>query len=372
MPGRAGACRGVPGRAGVCRGVPGRATMTVMSQPVMAAARRPMSGTDASAHGSTGNGPAVGGVVLLSGGLGGAQLAPALARALGPVSLTVIVNVGDDLDWHGLRVCPDLDTVLYALGGHLDRERGWGRTGDTFTVTNALGVLGEAAWFGIGDRDLATHLVRSDLLKAGRSLTEVTMDLARRLGVRRPAVLPASDEPCPTVLELGDGRRIGFQEWYVGMGAVPAVRDVVFGTGAAAPAALDALDGAAAVVFGPSNPLTSIGTILALDGMTEAAAAVPRRIAVSPTVSAVGSPDGTITHHALARRQLLAASGQTDSPSGVATHYGCRHPGLVDLYLIDERDADEAADVANAGLRPVLAPLLDAAGLAASLTELLR
>jgi LPPG:FO 2-phospho-L-lactate transferase len=319
---------------------------------------------------TTGGGSGTGGVVLLTGGLGGARLAAALARALAPRDLTVVVNVGDDLDWHGLRVCPDLDTVLYSLADQLDRERGWGRAGDTFTVADTLGTLGEPAWFGIGDRDLALHLVRADRLRAGQSLTEVTGDLARRLGVVRPAVLPASDGPCPTVVVLEDGRAVGFQEWYVGMRAEPPVRDVAFGAGAAAPAALDALDGAAAVVLGPSSPVASIGTILSLDGMAEAVAAVPRRVAVSPTVGTHEPLSGSVAHHALARRQLLAARGGVDTPSGVAAHYVRHHPGLVDLYLIDERDRDQVTEIERAGLRLRFAPLLDAEGLAETLARL--
>jgi len=357
--------------AGAQAVAPWRATIAVVSDTGTPADRR-TAPHGPSGRGPTGAGHRAGGVVLLTGGLGGARLAPTLARVLGPGRLTVIVNVGDDLDWHGLRVCPDLDTVLYALGGQFDRERGWGRTGDTFTVTDALRSLGEAAWFGIGDRDLATHLVRSDLLEVGRSLTDATRELARRLGVFDPVVLPASDGRCPTVLELADGRRTGFQEWYVGMRAVPAVSAVRLGAGTAAPTALEALDGAAAVVLGPSNPVASIGTILSLEGMTEAVAAVPIRIAVSPTVDAVGPLSTTIAHHALARRQLLAASGGTDSPSGVAAHYARHHPGLVDRYLIDERDVAEASSVAGSGLRPLPVALLDPDRLASALAGLVR
>lgn len=310
-----------------------------------------------------------GATVLLTGGLGGAHLAPSLARALAPGRLTVVVNVGDDLDWHGLRVCPDLDTVLYAASGQLDRGRGWGLVGETFHARAALERLGEDGWFGVGDRDLATHLLRTERLRAGASLTEVTAELARHLGVGGLTVLPASDVPCPTTLELADGRRVGFQQWYVGTGAVPPVRRVVVARGPAAPAVLAALSRADAVVLGPSNPATSIGTILGLDGVVEALDRVGTVVAVSPTVTAT-APAGPVEHHARARRQVLAATGDADTPAGVAASYARRFPGLVGSFVLDEGDAADAAGVAGVGLRPVIAPLLDPPGLAAVVADL--
>ncbi len=305
-----------------------------------------------------------GGTVLLTGGLGGAHLAPALARALAPGRLTVVVNVGDDLDWHGLRVCPDLDTVLYAACGRLDRARGWGLVGDTFATRTALEDLGEDGWFGVGDRDLATHLLRTERLRAGASLTETVGELARRLGAHGFTVLPASDVPCPTRLVRADGRQCSFQEWYVGAGAMPPVREVVVARGNATPAVLDALARADAVVLGPSNPATSIGTILHLGGVTEALGGAGTVVAVSPTVVAT-PPPAAVEHHTRARRTVLAASGDTDTPAGVAAFYARRFPGLVGSFVVDRSDAADAAGVARCGLRPVLAPLLDPAGLAA-------
>lgn len=307
--------------------------------------------------------------VLLTGGLGGAHLAPALARALGPDRLTVVVNVGDDLDWHGLRVCPDLDTVLYALSGRLDRERGWGLTGETFTVRSVLEAMGEPAWFGVGDRDLATHLVRTKLLRAGRTLTGATAELAGRLGVADPVVVPAADGPCPTRIELADGSWTGFQEWYVGMGAEAPVREVAVGRGPAAPAALEAVARAGTVVLGPSNPVTSIGTILALDGMAEAVARAGRVVAVSPVVGAE-APTSSVAHHTRARRHLLAAGGDEDSAAGVARYYARLHPGLVDTFVVDDGDGDQARVAADLGIDPVVAPVLDPDGLAAAVAVL--
>jgi LPPG:FO 2-phospho-L-lactate transferase len=310
-----------------------------------------------------------GGTVLLTGGLGGAHLAPALADALGPGRLTVVVNVGDDLDWHGLRVCPDLDTVLYAASGRLDRARGWGLVGETFQARAALERLGEDGWFGVGDRDLATHLLRTERLRAGALLTEVTAELARHLGVRDLTVLPASDVPCPTTLELASGRRVGFQQWYVGAGAVPPIRRVVVARGPAAPAVLAALARADAVVLGPSNPVTSIGAILGLGGVVEALSGAETVVAVSPTVVA-SPPPPAVEHHARARRGVLAASGDADTPAGVAASYARRYPGLVGSFVLDEADAADAAGVAEVGLRPVIAPLLEPPGLAAVVADL--
>lgn len=309
-------------------------------------------------------GPVTGGhTVLLTGGLGGAHLAPALARALGPARLTVVVNVGDDLDWHGLRVCPDLDTVLYALSGRLDRERGWGLVDETFTVRAALEALGAPEWFSIGDRDLATHLMRSEMLGSGRSLTVATAEIAARLGVREPVVVPASDVPCPTRIGLADGGWCGFQEWYVGMGATVPVRAVECAHGPAAPATLEALLRADAVVLGPSNPVTSIGTVLALDGVREAVARAGTVVAVSPVVGAE-PPTSAVAHHTMARRHLLAASGDEDSVAGIARYFARHHPGLVGTFVLDAGDAADAEAVAATGIVPELAPVLDPDGLA--------
>lgn len=302
-------------------------------------------------------------IVLLAGGLGGAHLASALAGAGGAGRLTVVVNVGDDLDWPGLRVCPDLDTVLCSLTGRLDRQRGWGRTGETFVALAALEQVGEPVWFGVGDQDLAAHVLRTERLRAGRSLTEATAELAVRLGADEPRVLPAADVPCRTRLELADGRSMGFQEWYVRLGATAPVRAVNAGRGPASSDALDALSRASTVVLGPSNPVSSVGTILTLDGVVEAMAHADRVVAESPTVGTAPLA-GTVAHHALARRQLLAASGDGDSAAGIARHYSHRFPGLVDTFVLDVGDADQADVVASTGLQPVLAPLLDPHALA--------
>ena len=176
-------------------------------------------------------------VVFLTGGLGGARLAPSLRDALGPSRLTVIANVGDDLAWHGLRVFPDLDSVTYSLAGQWDSERGWGLKGETFRLGEALAGLQEPSWFNVGDRDRALHLLRTERLRAGRSLTEATRELSRRLGVSDVKLLPASDEPNETRMLLKDGRLTHFQEWYVGERAEPELSEVRLARGTASEAA---------------------------------------------------------------------------------------------------------------------------------------
>lgn len=306
-------------------------------------------------------------VVLLAGGLGGARLAPALGRALGSGRLTVVANVGDDLDWFGLRVCPDLDSVLYALAGLWDHERGWGRRGETFQVRDALRALGADSWFGVGDGDLATHLERTALLASGRTPGEVAAELSYRLGVTDVEVLPASELPTPTRLRLRDGRVVDFQEWYVREAARPEVEETLLSGGTPSPVALAALAAADAVVLAPSNPVTSIGAILALDGMRDAVRRVARRIAVSPVVLARAVLSPAIEHHARARRGVLAAEGTEDRPGAIARRYA----GLAQVYVLDHRDREEEHEALAAGLETVLADLLDERELALELARFL-
>ena len=305
-------------------------------------------------------------LVLLAGGLGGARLAPALAEALGPASLTVIANVGDDLVWKGLRVCPDLDSIAYSLAGVWDRKRGWGRRGDTFRVRDELAALGAPDWFSIGDRDLALHLERGRMLRAGRTLTDATREIAHSLGIRGVMIVPASDAPAPTCFVLRDGRRLAFQEWYVCRKARPALRRTVLARARASSGALRALRDADAVVLGPSNPVTSIGAILALGGMTAAVRRVPRRIAVSPVVVGRRIQDPAIEHHSRARRRVLAAEGLPDRPAAIAARYR----GLVQRFVVDVSDRGEAGGVARLGIEPVLVHVLDAVKLARALKRL--
>ena len=304
--------------------------------------------------------------VLLAGGLGGARLAPALARVLGARRLSVVANVGDDLEWMGLRVCPDLDSISYALAGLWDRNRGWGRRGETFRVRDALSALGAPSWFNVGDADFALHLERSRLLDSGRNLTDATREIARKLGVRRVSVLPAADAYAPTRFVLRDGRHFEFQEWYVRTRARLPLRRIILSRRRASAAALQALHEADAVVLGPSNPVTSIGAILALRGMAAAIRQVARRIAVCPVVIGRPSADPGIQHHARARRLVLEAEGGYDRPASIAARY----VGLIDRFVLDRSDRAEAPAIRRLGIEPVLSDLLDEGVLARRLTEL--
>jgi LPPG:FO 2-phospho-L-lactate transferase len=305
-------------------------------------------------------------VVLLTGGLGGARLAPQLRDVLGEGRLSIVANVGDNLTWHGLLVCPDLDSVAYALAGLWDSERGWGLRDETFRVRDTLADLHQRPWFNVGDRDLAQHLLRTDHLSSGHSLTHATQELLRRLGITSVEMLPASDESSETYVLLEDSRLLHFQEWYVRERADPKLTEVRLAGGVASKAALHALESADAVILGPSNPITSIGAILALDGIEEAIRSAPRRIAVSPVVVGVEPNDAGVRHHALARRRALATVGLVDTPGAIAGLYA----GLAELFLIDNVDAGETEEVRRARLEPVQADLLDSAALAQTLADL--
>lgn len=308
-------------------------------------------------------------VVLLTGGLGGARLAPCLRDALGPNRLTVVANVGDDLSWHGLRVCPDLDSVTYALAGVWDSERGWGLRDETFCVRDEIVSLGAAAWFNVGDKDLAHHLLRGDRMREGHALTDATHEFSRRLGIEGVEILPASDEPNETHMLLEDGRLLHFQEWYVGERAKPELREVRLAEGAASGAAIEAIRDADVIILGPSNPITSIGAIMSLEGIREAVRRVPKKISVSPVVAGVGSDDPGVNHHALARKRVLSTVGCADDPGEVSSRYA---GGLVESFLIDHSDAGYEKDVRRNGMEPIMADLLDAKSLAESLAALVR
>lgn len=221
--------------------------------------------------------------MLLSGGVGGARLARGLAAVLTAADLTVVVNVGDDAEFYGLPVCPDLDTVAYTLIG-AEGPQGWGRAGDTFTVMGHLERLGVDTRFRVGDADLATSLLRGAALRSGEALSRATARLVSALGV--PArLLPATDDPLHTRLRLASGEWAAFQDYFVLRGHRDEVVEVDYAGAAAArpaPGVLEALAGAAAVVIAPSNPPLSIWPILAVPGIREAVAAAPRVVAVSP------------------------------------------------------------------------------------------
>jgi LPPG:FO 2-phospho-L-lactate transferase len=294
-------------------------------------------------------------IVVLAGGVGGARFLAGLRAAVPDARLTAVVNTGDDVTMHGLRICPDLDTVMYTLGGGIDPDRGWGRLGETWTVKEELAAYGaEPTWFGLGDRDLATHLVRTRMLDAGYPLSQVTAALADRW---QPGVdlLPMSDQRVEThvvVADPGTGRQqaIHFQEWWVRhRAALPAAAFVQVGVDAArpAPGVAEAFAAADAVLLAPSNPVVSIGTVLGVPGMREALLATPGRVVgVSPIVS------GAVVRGMADR--CLPVVGVEVSAEGVGRHYGARTAGgLLDAWLVHTGDT---ADVPGVDVRAV--PLL--------------
>ncbi len=291
-------------------------------------------------------------ITVLAGGVGAARFLRGLKRAAPDAEITVIGNTGDDITLFGLRVCPDLDTVMYTLGGGIDEQQGWGRAGETFTVRSELAAYrASPAWFTLGDRDLATHILRSQLLASGQPLSAVTEVLCRRW---RPGVrlLPMSDDPVEThvVLGAGGGRReVHFQEWWVRMrAATPAAAIVAAGADRAAPApgVLDAIAAADVVLFPPSNPVVSIGTILAVPGV-RAAVAAKTVVGVSPIIG--GAPVRGMAD------ACLAAIGVETSAAAVGAHYG---PGLIGGWLVDEQDKSAADDPRLAGIEVRALPLL--------------
>jgi LPPG:FO 2-phospho-L-lactate transferase len=280
-------------------------------------------------------------VAVLSGGVGGARFLRGVVEVVPPEHVTVVGNVGDDVEVLGLHVSPDLDSVLYALAGLADEERGWGRAGETWNALAAAAELGGESWFRLGDRDLGLHLVRTQLLRSGVPLSEATARLARRLGLRT-RLLPATDDPLRTFLETAAGT-FPFQTWFVERGHrddVDAVRYAGAPEARAAPGVVAALEAADVIVLAPSNPYVSLGPILAVE---EIRAALERRrvpcVAVSPLVGgrAVRGP---------ADRMLARLAGGT-TPAHVA---GC-YEGLVDALVLDEADAPAELP---AGVRPVV------------------
>ncbi|OLA97834.1 MAG: 2-phospho-L-lactate transferase [Candidatus Rokubacteria bacterium 13_2_20CM_69_15_2] len=287
-------------------------------------------------------------VTALAGGTGAAKLLRGLASARPRHELTIIGNTGDDTEIWGLHVSPDLDTVMYALAGRLDAMRGWGVADDTFRCLEAMGDLGAETWFNLGDRDLATHLYRTRALGDGTPLSAVTAELCRRLGVAA-RILPMSDDPVRTRVRTPDGW-LSFQEYFVREKAQVRVLDVEYAGAAAsrpAPGVLEAIREADLVVVCPSNPVTSVGPVLAVPGMAQALAAVRSRVvAVSPIVggAAVSGPAG----------ELMRARGLPVSPVGVAAAYA---PWLGTL-VIDRSDAARVPELERLGVRPVLADIL--------------
>ena len=309
-------------------------------------------------------------VTVLSGGTGGARFVKGLLHGIAAGTLpgvapdavvTVVANTADDWWIHGLKVCPDLDTLMYTLGGGLDTERGWGRREESWHLNEELAAYGvERTWFGLGDRDTATHLVRTQMLEAGYPLSRVTEALCRRW---RPGVrlLPMTDDRVETHVAVADpdsasGRRVvHLQEYWVRLGAaVPAEAVVVVGQDdcSPAPGVVEAITGADLVVLPPSNPVVSVGTILGVPGIRDAVAATDAPVVgISPIVGG--------RHVRGMAEQLLPAVGVEVGAGAVGRHYGARRAGgVLDGWLVDEGDASELPALQQAGLLAGAAPLL--------------
>ena len=301
-------------------------------------------------------------VTLLAGGTGGTKLAHGFALLEPSVELTVVANVGDDFELHGLHVSPDIDALLYTLGGLIDAERGWGIRGDTLTAHAMLERYGRPGWFTVGDADLATHVERTRRLREGEPLTDAIAAMAVALGIGA-RILPATDEPLRTRVETDEGP-LDFQDYFVRRRQEPEVRAVIFeGAETARPTAavLEAIADADLIIIGPSNPLVSIGPILALAGVSKALtdASAPK-VAVSPIVAgrALKGPAD----------RMLTSLGHEPTAVGVARIYA----GIVDRFVLDDADAPLAPEVGALGMAAGIMPTVmrdegDRRALAASL-----
>jgi LPPG:FO 2-phospho-L-lactate transferase len=288
-------------------------------------------------------------VVCLSGGVGGAKLADGLARVLEPGELTVVVNTGDDFERHSLLVCPDHDTVLYTLAGVADPSQGWGLADETWRVMQQLARLGEETWFRLGDRDLATHLYRADRLRRGHRPTEVALALGRAFDVPT-RILPMTDEPVRTRLRTDDGW-LDFQDYFVRLRQAPEVREVRFEgieRSSPTPEVRDALQSTAAILVAPSNPIVSVGPILAVPGMLDEIAAARRR-----GVRVVGV-SGIVGGRAIRgpADRMMAGLGEESSALGIARRYAAL--GLLDVFVMDGQDETLADGVRALGLEVVV------------------
>jgi LPPG:FO 2-phospho-L-lactate transferase len=281
-------------------------------------------------------------LVVLAGGLGGSRCVDALARAASPEAVTVIGNVGDDLEFLGLHVSPDLDTVLYTLAGLLDEERGWGVRDETYNALGTAEALGEETWFTLGDRDIGLHLARTRLLREGVPLSEVMTRLAAGLGVG-VRILPVTDDRLRTKIVTADGE-LDFQEWFVGRRHADHVHGVRYEdseNARPAPGVLESVDAADLVVIAPSNPYVSVFPILAVSGIREALES-KRVAALSPLV------EGKALRGPLA--EMMESLGHEPTARGVAALYG----DLVDVFVLDPEDEGIAGDIPGALVCPIV------------------
>jgi len=287
------------------------------------------------------------GVSLLAGGVGGAKLAHGLQAHLGD-RLTVVVNTGDDLERHGLLVCPDHDTVMYTLAGIDNREWGWGIAGETFAASEMLARYGEETWFRLGDRDLATHIVRTRRWRAGERMTTIGLDLGAALGVRA-RILPMTDAPVRTQVRTNEGW-LDFQTYFVGRHQEPEVLEVRFegiGSSRATPEVIAALSDAEAIVVAPSNPFVSVAPILAVPGIREAIDAARSR---GVPVAAISGIVGGRAIKGPADRMIASLSGEEPSAVAVARRYA----GWVDLFVLDAVDEDLEGQVRDLGFETLV------------------
>lgn len=300
--------------------------------------------------------------MVLAGGVGGSKFVRGVLTAFPDAQVTVIGNTADDLTLHGLRICPDLDTMLYTVGGGISTERGWGREAETFSVLEELTAYGvEPTWFGLGDRDLATHLVRTQLLDSGASLTDVTAALARRWLPDRMRLLPMSNDRVETHVVVADPdspsnrRTMHFQEYWVRLRAKPpalATVQVGIDEATAAPGVLEAIEGADLVLVAPSNPVVSIGPILAVPGI--------RRAMVQTAAPVVGF-SGIIGGHPVLGMadKLLPTIGVECTAEAVGRHYAVRgQGGVLDAWVVHDTDADAVPSLSETGLRSWAADLI--------------
>jgi len=287
-------------------------------------------------------------VLALAGGVGGAKLALGFTRIVSPGSLVIAVNTGDDECFHGLHVSPDLDTVMYTLAGMANPETGWGLTGDTFHSLELLRNYGADAWFNLGDRDLATHIRRTQLLREGASLSNVTAELSRALGVEH-VIVPMSDDSVKTVLTTDEGG-LAMQEYFVKLRAEPQVKGIKYVGAESAqpsPTMAEALAAGGLLVLCPSNPFLSLGPIIEMSGVRRSLEEFPGvRVAVSPIISglAVRGPAA----------KMMSELGHDVSCLGVARQY----QRLCDYFLIDHQDANLAPEIADLGMQPVVTSII--------------
>jgi LPPG:FO 2-phospho-L-lactate transferase len=287
-------------------------------------------------------------ITVLAGGVGGARFLRGLKAAAPEAEITVVGNTGDDIDLFGLHVSPDLDTVMYTLGGGISEEQGWGRADETFTVLHELAAYGAGPdWFGLGDRDFATHIARTAMLRDGTPLSAVTAALSERW---QPGVtlLPMTDDRVETHVEFADGSSVHFQEWWVRLHAeVPAAHILFTGADVArpAPGVLEAIAESDVVLLPPSNPVVSVGVILAVPGIADAVRS-KTVVGVSPIIG--GAPVRGMAD------ACLTAIGVETTAAAVAAHYGA---GLLDGWLVDDQDKTAAEDPALAGIAVRALPL---------------